>query len=211
MTRYQPDNPLIVQGDHTVLVEVDSPRYVAARDALARFAELVKSPEHIHTYRITPLSIWNACAAGVTPEDIVQTLHRFSKYDVPQHVSVEIRDYASRYGRLQLLRDGEFLRLEANAPPLAEEISRNKHVAPLLTDRLSPPRSASPPRPRQAQAGAGADRLSRRRPGGIPRRRPVVDFAAGRGLAGLPFALRDYQREAAEIFHAAARPAAGRE
>jgi DNA excision repair protein ERCC-3 len=62
------ENPLIVQSDHTVLVEVDSPRYVEGRDALARFAELVKSPEHIHTYRITPLSIWNACAAGVAVE-----------------------------------------------------------------------------------------------------------------------------------------------
>ena len=60
MSQYRPDNPLIVQGDDTVLVEVDSPRYLTARDALARFAELIKSPEHIHTYRITPLSIWNA-------------------------------------------------------------------------------------------------------------------------------------------------------
>ena len=68
MTHYQPENPLIVQGDHTVLMEVDSPRYVAARDAVARFAELIKSPEHIHTYRVTPLSIWNACAAGVKPK-----------------------------------------------------------------------------------------------------------------------------------------------
>ena len=68
MSGYQPENPLIVQGDHTVLVEVDSPRYVEARDHLARFAELIKSPEHIHTYRITPLSIWNAAAAGVDPD-----------------------------------------------------------------------------------------------------------------------------------------------
>ena len=65
---YRPENPLIVQGDHTVLVEVASPRYEAARDALVRFAELVKSPEHIHTYRLTPLSIWNATAAGVGAE-----------------------------------------------------------------------------------------------------------------------------------------------
>ena len=61
-------NPFIVQSDQTVLVEVDSPLYVEGRDALARFAELVKSPEHVHTYRITPLSIWNACAAGVAVE-----------------------------------------------------------------------------------------------------------------------------------------------
>ena len=64
------DNPLIVQSDLTVLVDVSAPRYPDARDALARFAELVKSPEHIHTYRVSPLSIWNACAAGVAIEEV---------------------------------------------------------------------------------------------------------------------------------------------
>jgi DNA excision repair protein ERCC-3 len=68
------DNPLIVQSDLTVLVDVSAPRYADARDALARFAELVKSPEHIHTYRISPLSIWNACAAGVAASEITRTL-----------------------------------------------------------------------------------------------------------------------------------------
>ena len=96
------ENPFIVQSDHTVLVEVDSPRYVEGRDALARFAELVKSPEHVHTYRITPLSIWNACAAGVKVEWIRETLRGLSKYDVPRHVEIEIAEYASRYGRLKL-------------------------------------------------------------------------------------------------------------
>ena len=90
------ENPFIVQSDHTVLVEVDRPRYVEGRDALARFAELVKSPEHVHTYRITPLSIWNACAAGVTVQWIRETLRGLSKYDVPRHVEIEIVEYASR-------------------------------------------------------------------------------------------------------------------
>src|SRR5271165_3310105 len=67
---YQTDNPLIVQGDHTILVEVASPRYADARDQLVRFAELVKAPEHVHTYRVTPLSVWNACAAGVSAAEI---------------------------------------------------------------------------------------------------------------------------------------------
>ena len=62
MANCRADNPLIVQGDHTILVEVASPRYEEARDGLARFAELVKAPEHVHTYRVTPLSVWNACA-----------------------------------------------------------------------------------------------------------------------------------------------------
>ena len=172
MTRYAPENPLIVQGDHTVLVEVDSPRYEEARDALARFAELVKSPEHIHTYRVTPLSIWNACAAGTTPTTSSDALRGFSKYPLPGHVRGEIRDFASRYGRLKLERGDEGgLLLAARDPPLAEEICRNKHVAPLLRERLSPWNSASLPAERgRSETGADQDRLSRRRPGRLLRR-----------------------------------------
>jgi DNA excision repair protein ERCC-3 len=203
MTTYHPDNPLIVQGDHTVLMEVDSPRYVDARDGLARFAELVKSPEHIHTYRITPLSIWNACAAGVRPEEIVGTLTEFSKYDVPQHVAVEIREYASRYGRLRLERDGTGLVLAAVDRPLAEEIARNKHVTPFLGERLSPLEFRIDPiaRGRIKQAlvkiGFPAEDLAGYREGETL---PIA--LRPQSAAGLPFALRHYQAEAAEIFYA---------
>ena len=109
MAGLRPENPLIVQEDHTVLVEVDSPRYDDARDRLARFAELVKSPEHVHTYRITPLSIWNACAASTTSEEIIAALEDFSKYPVPEHVAAQIGEFASRYGRLRLKRGPEGL------------------------------------------------------------------------------------------------------
>ena len=138
MTAYHPENPLIVQGDHTVLVEVDSPLYEKARDALMSFAELIKSPEHIHTYRITPLSIWNACAAGVPTDKINEVLNTFSKYPVPEHVAVEIRDYASRYGRLTITWEDQGLILRADNAPLAEEIFRNRHIASFLQDRLTP-------------------------------------------------------------------------
>ena len=203
MTTHEPDNPLIVQGDHTVLIEVDSPRYAAARDALARFAELVKSPEHIHTYRITPLSIWNACAAGVETTEIVETLHEFSKYDVPQHVAVEIRDYASRYGRLCLSRDGRGLVLAADDQPLAEEIGCNKHVAPLLGERLSP-----------LEFHVDALTRGRLKQALIKIGFPVEDLAGYREGETLPislrtttgagedFRLRHYQDEAARVFHA---------
>jgi hypothetical protein len=110
---YNPQNPLIVQGDHTVLVEVDSSRYAEARDHLARFAELVKSPEHVHTYRMTPLSIWNASAAGLSAQQIASTLSEYAKYDVPDHVLTEIHEYASRYGRLKLHRRGDIRLLES--------------------------------------------------------------------------------------------------
>ena len=80
---YNPANPLIIQSDKSVLLEVNNPLYEDARDELSRFAELEKSPEYIHTYRITPLSLWNAAAAGVGAEVITEALARFSKFPVP--------------------------------------------------------------------------------------------------------------------------------
>ena len=93
---YNPHNPIIVQSDKSVLLEVDSPYYPVARDILARFAELEKSPEHIHTYRITPLSLWNAASAGLTAETILTGLDTYSKYPVPDNVKVDIADYIDR-------------------------------------------------------------------------------------------------------------------
>ena len=203
MTQFNSENPLIVQGDHTVLLEVDSPRYLPARDALARFAELVKSPEHIHTYRITPLSIWNACAAGVETDEIVETLHEFSKYEVPQHVTVEIQDYASRYGRLRLTRDHRGLVLAADDQPLAEEIGCNKHIVPLLGERDSP-----------LEFRVDAMARGRLKQALIKIGFPVEDLAGYRDgetlpislltttVAGKEFRLRHYQEEAARVFHA---------
>ncbi len=212
MSVFRPENPLIVQSDHTVLVEVDGPRYPAARDELCRFAELIKSPEHIHTYRITPLSIWNACAAGVQAAEIVATLYEYSKYDVPAHVAVEIRDYASRYGRLRIERADEHLVLIAEDRPLAEEICRHKNVAPLLVERLSAiefrVEAMSRGKLKQAlvKAGYPAEDLAGYRDG-----ENLKIELRGRSLAGQSFGLRAYQREAAEIFHAsgAARGGSG--
>src|ERR1700719_4972219 len=84
---YDSANPFIVQADRSVLVEVDNPRYAEARDAIAPFAELEKSPEHIHTYRLTPLSLWNAAAAGMTAAEMVEALCKFSKFPVPSNLS----------------------------------------------------------------------------------------------------------------------------
>src|SRR5512133_381456 len=102
---YKPENPLIVQSDKTALLEVDNPQYVAARDSLARFAELEKSPEHIHTYRITPLSLWNAASTGLRADDIVSQLAAFAKYDLPGNVVRDIEDYVGRYGLVKLVRE----------------------------------------------------------------------------------------------------------
>ena len=133
---YNPQNPLIVQSDMTVLAEVGGPRYEAARDVLARFAELEKSPEYIHTYRISPLSLWNAAAAGLTADEINDALESFSKYEIPQNVSVEIRETLGRYGRIRLERSGKDLVLSADDPLLITEISRHKSVRPYLNRRI---------------------------------------------------------------------------
>src|SRR2546428_701745 len=89
---FQPHNPLIVQSDHTLLLEVHNPLYEPARTAIGVFAELEKSPEHIHTYRVTPLSLWNAAAAGLSAECMVAALVDFAKYPVPQNVLADVRD-----------------------------------------------------------------------------------------------------------------------
>src|SRR5207253_11206113 len=101
LSSFQPHNPLIVQSDHTLLLELHNPLYEPARTAIGVFAELEKSPEHIHTYRITPLSLWNAAAAGLSVEHIATALVEFAKYPVPQNVLVDVRDLAGRWGRVQ--------------------------------------------------------------------------------------------------------------
>jgi DNA excision repair protein ERCC-3 len=132
------DNPLIVQSDRTVLLEVAAPKAGDARAALARFAELERSPEHVHTYRISSLSLWNAAAAGVTPDDVADTLTTYAKYPVPPSVLVDVRDEMARFGRLRLVRDFDSggLALTTDEPALLEEVSRDRTVGGLLGDRL---------------------------------------------------------------------------
>ncbi len=203
MTAYNPSNPLIVQSDHTVLVEVDSPRYLEARDRLVRFAELMKSPEHIHTYRITPLSIWNACAAGVGAAEIVEALHEYSKYQVPEHVGTQIRDYATRYGRVRIIRDDRGLVVTMDDQALAEEISRKKQVAPYLSRRLSPVDfliddiSRGMLKQSLVKAGFPAKDVA-----GYVTGDPLKVSLLKEAHSGVVFSLRPYQQEAASIFFA---------
>jgi len=131
------DGPLIVQSDKTVLLEVDHPQAREARAALAPFAELERAPEHIHTYRVTPLALWNARAAGHDAEQVVDALDRFAKYAVPHALLVDIADTMDRYGRLQLLDDpAHGLVLRALDRAVLTEVSRSKKVGPLLGPRI---------------------------------------------------------------------------
>ena len=133
-----PANPLIVQSDLTVMLEVDNPSAPDARAALARFADLEKAPEHLHTYRISPLSLWNAAVAGLAASDVARTLTGFAKYPVPQGVLAEVHDQMGRYGRLRLVRDFDSsgLALTSHEVALLVEVARDKHVAQLLGERL---------------------------------------------------------------------------
>ncbi len=200
---YDPSNPLIVQGDRSVLVEVDNPRYAEARDALAPFAELEKSPEHIHTYRLTDLSLWNAAAAGMTAEAMIEVLRCYSKFPVPANVPVDIAERVSRYGRVRLERAEDKLRLVCEDKALLEELARQPRVREFLGKRNDPASFLIEPAHRgvvkQALISVGypAEDLAGYTDGA------VLTFQL-RNLAasGLPFHVRDYQREAADIFFA---------
>ncbi|WP_029146178.1 DNA repair helicase XPB [Microbacterium luticocti] len=133
------DGPLIVQSDRTVLLEVAHPDAETARHELAIFAELERAPEHIHTYRITRLGLWNARAAGHEADDMLATLDRFSKFPVPTSVAVDIRETVNRYGRLVIERgdDGDLVLRSTDAAVLTE-VSKNKRIQPLLIGHPSP-------------------------------------------------------------------------
>jgi len=131
------DGPLIVQSDKTLLLEVDHPSAAEARIAIAPFAELERAPEHVHTYRVTPLALWNARAAGHDAEQVVDALVRFSRYAVPQPLLVDIVDTMGRYGRLQLTNSPVHgLVMIALDRAVLEEVLRQKKIAPLLGARV---------------------------------------------------------------------------
>ena len=127
------DGPLIVQSDKTVLLEVAHPDAPKARAALAPFAELERAPEHIHTYRITPLALWNARAAGFDAEQAVDTLERYSRFPVPQALLVDVAETMARYGRLKLVKHpAHGLILEADNAAILTEVRRSKKIQPLI-------------------------------------------------------------------------------
>ena len=199
-----PDNALIVQSDCSVLLEVHAPRAGEARAALAPFAELVKSPEHVHTYRLTPLSIWNARAAGLPAEKMVAALREHARYPVPTSVEEEILELATRFGRVVITRDGELLRCTCADEATAELLHRDRTVGAYLQDRLDPTNFRVDPGRRgvlkQALVAAGYPAED------------LAGYASGDALAislrnhmasGAPFVVREYQRLAAESFFVA--------
>jgi len=133
------DGPLIVQSDKTLLLEVDHPGAPECRRAIAPFAELERSPEHVHTYRLTPLGLWNARAAGHDAEQVVDALLKYSRYAVPHALLVDVADTMDRYGRLRLEKHPVHgLVLVGSDRPVLEEVLRSKKVMPLIGARVDP-------------------------------------------------------------------------
>lgn len=200
---YDATNPLIVQADRSLLLEVDNPLYAAARDALAPFAELEKSPEHIHTYRLTNLSLWNAAAAGMEAEAMLAVLERFSKFPLPANLARDLKEIVSRYGRVRLERCDGGLQLVCSDPALLAELARSKKVKDFLGPRLGPDRFFvdAPYRGVLKQAliavGYPAEDLA-----GYTEGAPLPTALRTVTAEGRPFQVRDYQRQAADVFFA---------
>ena len=131
------DGPLIVQSDKTLLLEIDHERAAECRKAIAPFAELERSPEHVHTYRLTPLGLWNARAAGHDAEQVVDTLLEYSRYAVPHALLVDVAETMARYGRLRLEKHPTHgLVLVSTDRPVLEEVLRAKKVQGMLGARI---------------------------------------------------------------------------
>jgi DNA excision repair protein ERCC-3 len=206
--QYDPTNPLIVQGDRSILVEVDNPKYAEARDALAPFAELEKSPEHIHTYRLTPLSLWNAAAAGLSAQAMIDVLRKYSKFPLPANLSPDLAEIVSRYGRVRLEKydgpaDKPMLRMTCQDVPLLEELARQPKLKEFLKNRQDKTtflvETAHRGVLKQALINVGypAEDLA-----GYTEGADLPMHLLGVARSGLPFVVRDYQREAAAVFHA---------
>jgi len=131
------DGPLIVQSDKTLLLDIDHPLSTECRRAIAPFAELERSPEHIHTYRLTPLGLWNARAAGHDAEQVIDTLIKYSRYAVPHSILIDVAETMSRYGRLRLEADPVHgLILVTTDTAVLEEVIRARKIQPLLGARI---------------------------------------------------------------------------
>ncbi len=196
-------NPLIVQSDRTMLLEVHNPKFEECRAFCGSFAELEKSPEHFYTYRITPLSLWNAASSGINAEEIIKGLEEFTKYPLPKNVISEIREQISRYGKVKLIKeeDGE-LYIISEEPNFLKEIAHHRAVKEFIKDVFKDKIQIH-----KVYRGHIKHAL-------IKIGYPVEDLAGYEEGAeyhfnfrsvtrsGKKFSMRDYQRKSIEVFHA---------
>jgi DNA excision repair protein ERCC-3 len=206
--------PLIVQGDGTIFLEVDKDPDHSCRDNLLRFSELVKSPEHVHTYKITPLAIWNAASSQISIENIINVLSQYSKYSIPTNIETNIRDWYSRYGKIRLVRDPQFMDATDHVETIPDsifitsqdtiviqEIMSRKSISRFIKSQVSPTtlelRSIYRGRLKQAliKVGYPVEDLVGYLPG------DHIDFdLRTTTLKGKELSIRPYQKEAVESF-----------
>ena len=197
---FNPQNPLIIQSDGTILLEVNSPKFQSARELLSGFAHLEKSPEHIHTYLLTPLSLWNAKTIGLSAEAIISSLEEYTKYPIPQNVIAEIKEISGRFGKIELVKtsDGR-LKLAAEDKNLLSQLAKNPNVRDYIIRE-------------------DGEYFTEAKFRGVLKQKfidlnyPINDVAGfvdgenydikilEKGKDGLPFVLRDYQKSAVEAF-----------
>ncbi len=197
------DFPVIVQSDRSILLETDGPSFEDARDAIASFAELVKSPEHIHTYSITPLSLWNAAATGMHAEMVTNRLAAFSRYEIPDNIAFEIKDYMSRYGRLKLykLEDGQLV-IEVDDPMLLVQLMNEPSIQQYAKKSVDGKKILVDPGDRGnikialIKIGFPVEDLA-----GYVSGAPLELAFREETLTGKPFGLRKYQRKSVDAFY----------
>jgi len=202
--------PLIVQGDSTILLDVHNEGFEAARADINPFCELEKSPEHIHTYRISPLSLWNGASAGITGDEIIIILERHSRYPIPENVSYKIFDLISRFGKLKLEKtdDSEILFLKVDDKLIHVELANHKRLEKYLTPHgegfLLQLYNRGTIKLELIKIGYPVEDLAPLKEG------DPMDFSL-RDISrdGSNFSVRDYQVEAAETFVGNNRPGTG--
>ena len=210
----RPDNPLIVQGDGKVLLETKHPRHDDVRDFLSRFAELEASPEHLHTYRIHPLSLWNAAASGMKRDEIVEGLRKESKFDIPPDVIQQISETIDRYGLVRLVAHPEqpekYFRLEFTTAYVAKLVSKEKSIKELLVEDGRRYMAIAIGhrgifKQRMLQAGWPVEDLAGFSPGD-----PLaIHLRSTLAASGAPFVVRDYQLRSAERWFQGGTPSGG--
>ncbi|MBP5441433.1 MAG: DEAD/DEAH box helicase [Fibrobacter sp.] len=198
-----PNGAIIVQSNLEIMVEVDNPNYTTARDAIAPFTELVKSPEHLHTYKISHLSLWNAAATGLRAPEVLERLESQSRYPIPPTVVTEIEDYMARYGLLRLKKEDGRLTMESDDKLMFLEICKLKDVEPFIIEYIDDTHVVVDPERRGhlkmvlTNAGFPVEDLA-----GYTVGDPLPIQLRETTVSGKPFNLRDYQKDAAQVFYA---------
>ena len=202
--------PAIVQSDNTILLEVENPAFEEARDSISPFAELEKSPEHVHTYRVTPLSLWNAASSGLSAQGIIDTLGSFSRYNIPDAVISSIREQMSRYGLIKLVRrDKQFYLISDDAPLLAEIVHHKRiesYIETYSSDGsiLIKPNFRGHVKQALIKAGFPVEDVA-----GYDEGDPITINLRSAMQNGGEFGLRDYQESAVNAFHHGGGPEGG--